>query len=232
VSAIHLADALKHSLTLAFAQGPARRYNATVLRRLAAAWLGDRGQFSRKWLARACPICGYSGMFFSVGKPPRWDAHCPQCGSRERHRLTQPWVEEGGGNNLESKRFLHFAPEQAVVRQMHDYPLYETADLRQASVTHRADINQVPLPDASYDVVIAHHVLEHVDNDRQVMSELFRLLRPGGLAVLSVPINAAQQQTYLWRLLPNDVLPISAVRIIGASMGWTLLSVLSRLVCA
>jgi 2-polyprenyl-3-methyl-5-hydroxy-6-metoxy-1,4-benzoquinol methylase len=115
---------------------------------------------------------------------------------------------------------------------MHDYPLYETADLRQASVTHRADINQVPLPDASYDVVIAHHVLEHVDNDRQAMSELFRLLRPGGLAVLSVPINAAQQQTYLWRPLPNNVLPISAVRIIGASMGWTLLRVLSRLVCA
>ena len=33
------------SLTLAFAQGPARRYNATVLRRLAAAWLRDRGRF-------------------------------------------------------------------------------------------------------------------------------------------------------------------------------------------
>jgi SAM-dependent methyltransferase len=40
------------------------------------------------------------------------------------------------------------------------------------------------------------HVLEHVDNDRQAMSELFRLLRPGGLAVLSVPINATRQQTY------------------------------------
>jgi 2-polyprenyl-3-methyl-5-hydroxy-6-metoxy-1,4-benzoquinol methylase len=111
---------------------------------------------------------------------------------------------------------------------MHDNPLYETADLRQASVTHRADISQVPLPDASYDVVIAHPVLEHVDNDRQAMSELFRLLRPGGLAVLSVPINAAQQQTYENPLAT----PISAVRIIGASMGWTLLSVLSRLVSA
>jgi hypothetical protein len=69
VSAIHLADALKHSLTLAFAQGPARRYNATVLRRLAAAWLGDRGQFSRQWLARTCPICGYSGMLSA------WENH-------------------------------------------------------------------------------------------------------------------------------------------------------------
>ena len=69
MSAIHLADALKHSLALAFAEGPARRYNATVLRRLAASWLADRGQFSRKWLARTCPICGYFGIFVGAGKP-------------------------------------------------------------------------------------------------------------------------------------------------------------------
>ena len=196
MSAIHLADALKHSLALAFAEGPARRYNATVLRRLAAAWLADRGQFSRKWLARTCPICGYFGIFVGAGKPPRWDARCPQCGSRERHRLTQLWIGANGGGKLDGKRILHFAPEKAVVRQMRDNPLYETADLRQAGVTHRVDISQVPLPGASYDMVIAHHVLEHVDDDRQAMSELFRLLKPGGLAVLSVPINASREQTY------------------------------------
>jgi SAM-dependent methyltransferase len=195
-SAIHLADALKHSLALAFAQGSARPYKATVLRRLATAWLGDRRQFSRKWLAHTCPICGYFGMFISAGKPPRWDARCPQCGSRERHRLTQLWLGEDGGNKLDGKRILHFAPEKVVVRQMRHNPLYETADLHQVDVTHRVDISQVPLPDASYDVVIAHHVLEHVDNDRQAMSEVFRLLKPGALAVLSVPINAARQQTY------------------------------------
>ena len=136
------------------------------------------------------------GMFISVGKPPRWDARCPQCGSRERHRLTQLWIAEDGGNKLDGKHILHFAPEKAVVRQMRDNPLYETADLHQRGVMHRVDITQVPLPDASYDVVIAHHVLEHIDNDGQAMSELFRLLRPGGLAVLSVPINATRQQTY------------------------------------
>jgi SAM-dependent methyltransferase len=207
VSAIHLADALKHSLALAFAQGSARPYKATVLRRLATAWLGDRRQFSRKWLAHTCPICGYFGMFISAGKPPRWDARCPQCGSRERHRLTQLWLGEDGGNKLDGKRILHFAPEKVVVRQMRHNPLYETADLHQVGVTHRVDISQVPLPDASYDVVIAHHVLEHVDNDRQAMSEVFRLLKPGALAVLSVPINAARQQTY-----ENSFTPALTVR--------------------
>lgn len=135
-------------------------------------------------------------MFISVGHPPRWDARCPQCGSRERHRLTHLWITEGGRNKLAGKRVLHFAPEKAVTRQMRGNPLYETADLHQKGVTHRVDITGVPLPDASYDVVIAHHVLEHIDDDRQAMRELFRLLKPGGTAVLSVPINPTRQHTY------------------------------------
>ncbi len=170
--------------------------NTLVLRRLAGAWLADRHQFARKWLARTCPICGYHGMFISVGHPPRWDARCPQCGSRERHRLMHLWVTEGGGDRLARRRILHFAPEKTVMRQMRDNPLYESADLHQPGVTHRVDITRVPLPDASYDVVIAHHVLEHIPDDRQAMHELFRLLKPGGVAVLSVPLNATRQDTY------------------------------------
>jgi SAM-dependent methyltransferase len=170
--------------------------NPVVLRRLAVAWITDRRQFARKWLARTCPICGYRGMFISVGHPPRWDARCPQCGSRERHRLMYLWIHEGGGDRLAGKRVLHFAPERIVQRMMRDNPRYETADLYQPGVTHRADITRVPLPDASYEMVIAHHVLEHIDDDRQAMREMFRLLRPGGVAVLSAPINATRPQTY------------------------------------
>ncbi len=165
-------------------------------RRLAAAWLHDRRQFSRPWLARNCPICGYTGMFISVGHPPRWDARCPQCGSRERHRLMHLWVHEGGGDRLAGKRILHFAPEKAVAERMRGNPSYETADLHQPGVTHRVDITGTCLPDASYDVVIANHVLEHIDDDRAAMRELFRLLKPGGIAVLSVPLNASRHETY------------------------------------
>jgi SAM-dependent methyltransferase len=170
--------------------------NWTQRRRLAAAWLHDRRQFAEPRLPRTCPICGYTGMFISVGHPPRWDARCPQCGSRERHRLMDLWIHEGGGDRLADKRILHFAPEKTLMRQMRNNPLYETADLQQSGVTHQVDITQTKLPDATYDIVIANHVLEHIDDDRQAMREILRLLKPGGIAVLSVPLNASRQETY------------------------------------
>lgn len=168
----------------------------TARRRLIGAWLRDRSQFQRKILPRTCPVCGYHGIFISVGKPSRWDARCLNCGCRERHRLTWLWMIEGGGNKLDGKRILHFAPEKVWMTQMRDNKLYETADLLQKGVTHKVDITRVPLPDASYDVVMAHHVLEHINDDKTAMRELFRLLKPGGIGLFSVPINTSRQKTY------------------------------------
>jgi SAM-dependent methyltransferase len=168
----------------------------TRLRRLAGAWFNDRHQFRAPRLPRTCPICGYHGVFISVGHPGRWDARCLNCGSRERHRLLHLWVTEGGGNKLAGKRILHFAPEKVVMRMMRNNPLYETADLLQAGVTHKVDITRVPLPDAQYDVVMANHVLEHIPDDAAAMREVFRLLKPGGIALLTVPVNPSRQETY------------------------------------
>ena len=101
-----------------------------------------------------------------------------------------------GGDRFAGKRILHFAPEKFLLRQMAGNPLYETADLMQQGVTHQVDITKVPLPHASYDIVMAHHVLEHIPDDRQAMREMFRLLKPGGIALLSVPINATRHATH------------------------------------
>jgi Methyltransferase domain len=175
---------------------PERASQWRVLRRLLAAAWRDPGQFTSRRLPRLCPSCLYEGVFVSVGRPPRRDARCPSCGSRERHRLAHLWITEGGGDRLAGKRILHFAPEKTVRRQMRGNPLYETADLHQPGVTHRVDITSMPLPDARYDVVMAHHVLEHIPDDRAAIRELFRVLVPGGMAVLSVPINASRHETY------------------------------------
>lgn len=163
---------------------------------MVSAWLRDRHQFDGGKLSRLCPICGHQGAMISVGHPPRWDARCASCGSRERHRLLWLWATRDGGNELARKHILHFAPEKALRHALRNNPLYETADLYQTGVTHRVDVRHLPLPDATYDVVIANHVLEHIDDDRQAMAELYRVLRPKGVALLTVPINPTRATTY------------------------------------
>jgi SAM-dependent methyltransferase len=172
------------------------RSDWTIMRRLIVAWLRDRRQFSHGKLHRLCPICGHDGIMIGVGQPPRWDARCAQCGSRERHRLLWLWATRSGANQLYGKRILHFAPEKALRSALMNSCAYETADLRQQGVTHQADMSQLAIADQTYDVVIANHVLEHVDDDRRAMRELFRILQPGGIALLTVPINPTREVTY------------------------------------
>lgn len=166
------------------------------LRRIIAAWCRDPWQFSKAKPHRVCPNCTYKGVFISVGWPSRWEARCPKCASRERHRLMFLWLKANSGTPIAGKRILHFAPEKTFQRMLKNHPGYETADLAQPGVTHRLDVTNITQPDASFDVVIAHHLLEHIDDDRKAMSEFYRILKPGGFAILSVPVNGTRQETY------------------------------------
>jgi 2-polyprenyl-3-methyl-5-hydroxy-6-metoxy-1,4-benzoquinol methylase len=64
-----------------------------------------------------------------------------------------------------------------------------------------ADLDAGPLPfkEGSFDIVVAGDVVEHCKHDRAVMRELFRVTRPGGICIISLP-NIAQIQ-YRFRLL-------------------------------
>lgn len=59
-----------------------------------------------------------------------------------------------------------------------------------------ADLNDpLPMPDSSFDAVVAAEVIEHLENPRVMVRELFRLLKPGGVVILSTPNNES------WRSL-------------------------------
>ncbi|MGZ4632572.1 MAG: class I SAM-dependent methyltransferase [Actinomycetes bacterium] len=82
----------------------------------------------------------------------------------------------------------HDAAELAGVRTMFgamaatgEAPAGATAE------TVRGDVLALPFPDASFDRVIAAEVLEHIPDDRAAMAELVRVLKPGGLAAVTVP---------------------------------------------
>ena len=139
-----------------------------------------------------CPICNYEGPFLDFRSFAGFRQHavCPQCSALERHRL-QFLVLKDLIKRFEvtKARVLHFAPEKFLGRKFaQEFPKYETADLYMKGVDHNVDITNLPFDDQSYDVVFASHVLEHVRDDEVAVGEIRRILRPGGLAVLPVPI--------------------------------------------
>ena len=144
---------------------------------------------------RTCNVCGFEGIFNPFGWPLRIDAHCPQCKSLERHRLLKLWLSSNAGA-IQDKDTLHFAPEACVAGFVR--PLarsYVTADVEAGRADLVLDIERIDLAPSSFDVVICSHVLEHVD-DRKALPELFRILRPGGVCILLVPLIEGWDATF------------------------------------
>ncbi|MFS2316639.1 methyltransferase domain-containing protein [Maricaulis sp. D1M11] len=156
----------------------------------------DPRQFSVPKMARHCPICGYEGVFHALGTPPRWDGRCPSCGSRERHRLIHLWLEREGLDLKDGRTILHFAPEKYFIRQMDGASEYHTADIVPGKARHAMDMADMTFENASVDVLISNHVLEHVPDHHKAMDEIARVLKPGGFALLTVPQNWAREETY------------------------------------
>ena len=146
-----------------------------------------------------CPCCGGRfPTFIPGGVRLRPKAQCPRCGSLERHRLLWLYLEEK--TNLFSARpkILHFAPEPFFQDALRALPgiEYTSADLCSPLAMVKMDITDIRYGDDSFDVILCNHVLEHITDDRKAMSELHRVLRPGGWAVLQVPVDPARETTF------------------------------------
>jgi predicted SAM-dependent methyltransferase len=132
-----------------------------------------------------CPLCARKGRFLPVNG--RDHARCWRCGSLERHRLL--WHALGRVPSTPSWEVLHIAPERCLRRHFSaHFPLYTTGDLERRDVDlPDLDICRMALPSQRFDMVIASHVLEHVEDDRRAIREVHRVLKPGGVAILPVP---------------------------------------------
>ncbi|MGE0667501.1 MAG: methyltransferase domain-containing protein [Sphingomonadales bacterium] len=196
-----------HRRLLAVLPVPARRlarrivYLARIVRALAVMPLGGLGVTSRVLplmsgrFPRRCPLCGFNGRFTAFGTPLHFDVQCPKCESLERHRLFYLHCIER--NELgKPETVLHFAPEAALRAVLASrVPSYITADAYQGKVDRKLDIEAIDLPPGSIDAVICNHVLEHVD-DGAALHEIYRVLRPGGLLVCTVPIVEGWPASY------------------------------------
>ena len=160
-----------------------------------------------------CNLCGksFSGMRPLTGRHADGSTFkitgkvgaCWKCNSYPRVRALWHWLENDYG--IQQKlplQLLHIAPEaQLSDKFLHMQGLDYTAvdkfceGYQYAKFVKHADILDLPFQDAMFDMVICNHVLEHVKDDTKAMSEIFRVLKSGGTAVLMVPIDNVLEVT-------------------------------------
>jgi SAM-dependent methyltransferase len=142
-----------------------------------------------------CPCCGGRFSRFMPGLSHRETRVCPRCGAQERHRAL--WLYMRERTDLFTRpqlSILHWAPEYALQRSLSVLPnaAYVSADLEGHEALQHMDMTDVPFKDDAFDLIVCVHVLEHVPDDRRAMREMVRVLKPGGLALLLVPIVLEQ----------------------------------------
>jgi predicted SAM-dependent methyltransferase len=139
-----------------------------------------------------CPVCNYNGRKFldSGLTSKRKNAKCPSCKSLERHRQLVLIIESLSILKEESL-LLHFAPEPCLLTYFKNKlgTNYKTSHYNEKSKSdYIFDIRNIEMPDKSFNFIVCSHVLEHIDEDIKAMKELYRILKPNGIAFIQVPI--------------------------------------------
>lgn len=128
----------------------------------------------------------------------RSNALSPSTLSLERHRLLWLYLKDETDFFTTPKKVLHIAPEQCFLKRFKNQTNLEyiTADLYSPIADVKADICDLPFEANSFDVVFCNHVLEHIPDDAKAMSELYRVLKTGGLGIFQIPQDLSLNETY------------------------------------
>ena len=123
---------------------------------------------------------------------------CPHCGAFDRDRLCALYLSDyfRAATSNECVEIVDIAPSpplsrfirKLIANSRHSFS-YVTADLFREDVDDKVDIMDMKsYRDNSVDFFICSHVLEHVEDDRKALGELYRMLKRGGRGILIVPI--------------------------------------------
>ncbi|HSN59558.1 MAG TPA: methyltransferase domain-containing protein [Ferruginibacter sp.] len=123
---------------------------------------------------------------------------CPNCMSTARERLLIAKLAEF---DLKDKEVLHLSPEKNIYHFIKAKAHVTTADLLPGfyktidGMVQKQDATHFSYADNRFDLVIANHILEHIPDDKKAMSEIYRVLKPGGSAILQVPYTEYLDET-------------------------------------
>jgi SAM-dependent methyltransferase len=149
--------------------------------------------------SQPCPICGETARHEAFGRAA---ALCPGCGALERHRALarscaellergrgQRCLEAGPANErvfggyLAERGWEHTSVDRWRTGNPHDPRAVSFVD-------HEVDLRDLSLfADDQFDLAIAQHVIEEIDDYGRALDEVARVLREGGTALLEIPFD-------------------------------------------
>ncbi|MGB3006848.1 MAG: methyltransferase domain-containing protein [Chitinophagaceae bacterium] len=152
-----------------------------------------------------CPCCkGNFSKFLEVG-PKREPMLCPRCRSNDRDRFFWLYLEAHPGFLRPGIKVLHISPETIYYNLFKKIPgvQYIAGDkfVLQFGSTYPPDTIYLDItdmsqfPDNTFDFLFCSHVLEYIKEDQKALAELFRVLKKGGKAIISVPIRFGHYET-------------------------------------
>ena len=148
-------------------------------------------------------MCGNSvAEFLPYGLPPR-SGRCPHCGAKPRNRAVLWYLREIVCPKLDPRAEVLEVGASRVAAQYHPRefvigaPRYTAIDVRTLEfhrglpAPHRflpMDVTRMGFPADSYDLIICNHALPYIRDDRGALAEMYRCLKPDGMAMLDTPL--------------------------------------------
>jgi len=154
-----------------------------------------------------CPCCGWRGYDFwpiDCGTFLVYRVECPRCRGSERHRMLSLYADRVDDTFRTARGIvLHCGPERQVRKVLiaNAGLLIVSADYEREPIEPVSapvllnDLQQTAFADNSLDLVFCLHVLEHIPDDRRAISEIYRVLKPGGVAYVMVPFMIGWKRT-------------------------------------
>ena len=137
--------------------------------------------------------------FLSYGyKTVRKNALCPGTLSLERHRLLWLYLDRETNFLNSNLKVLHVAPEQVFQKKFKKLKNWEyfTFDLNSPIADIKGDLISTNFKDEYFDLIICNHVLEHIEDDKSALNEIYRILKYNGISILQVPMNVKRKNTF------------------------------------
>lgn len=135
-----------------------------------------------------CNICEKKLSKFVINQ--RDELLCPKCGSLGRDRRLWKLLETD--YLKENYKVLDFSPSRSLSQKLKKVKTinYLSTDFSgNFNADFEYDITKIEINSNTIDLIICYHILEHIDEDLLAMSELFRVLKPNGIAIIQTPFT-------------------------------------------